>query len=71
MEFDLSLKNNRVRVWLWLMIPAFIITFLLFVFLPRELPGIVSVLPLIICYFIYLGWMLFRKEKIRDEKYQK
>ncbi|WP_085994211.1 hypothetical protein [Oceanobacillus senegalensis] len=62
MEFELSLKNKRVRVWLWLMVPAFILTFGLFIYLPKEF-SIVPIFPLIIGYFSYLCWVFVEKKK--------
>ncbi|MFD1851423.1 hypothetical protein [Oceanobacillus bengalensis] len=62
MEYELSLKNKRVGVWLWIMVPAFILTFVLFAYLPNEI-GIVPVLPLIIGYFTYLCWAFLEKRK--------
>ncbi|RCW63361.1 hypothetical protein [Saliterribacillus persicus] len=46
MEYALSFKNRRLRVWLWIMIPAFLLTFGLFVYLPKEF-NFEPVLPLI------------------------
>ncbi len=64
MEFELNFKNKQVRIWLWIMIPAFILTFTLFVFAPKHLPTIVSVIPLIIGYFSYL-YLVFHQKRNR------
>ncbi|MFC4388290.1 hypothetical protein ACFOZ1_10805 [Gracilibacillus marinus] len=57
---ELSFKNKRVRIYAWIMIPSFICTILLFIFLPRDLNRIIIVSPLLIGYFIYMVW------KVRD-----
>ncbi|UFU00123.1 hypothetical protein KO561_03930 [Radiobacillus kanasensis] len=62
MGFELSLKNKRVRIWLCLMVPAFILAIALFIFLPNEL-SIAGTLPLIIGYFFYLGWIMVKKKQ--------
>ncbi|MBM7553962.1 hypothetical protein [Thalassobacillus pellis] len=62
MEYELSLKSQKVRVWLWIMVPAFILTYGLFAYLPTEF-SLLPTLPLTIGYFSYLGWVLVRKKK--------
>lgn len=62
MVYELSLKNRRIRTWLWIMIPAFILTFSLFVYLPKEF-NFLPVLPLIIGYLSYLGWASVQNRK--------
>ncbi len=64
MEFELSFKNRKVRIWAWIMIPAFILTFALFLFAPKHLPTIVSIIPLIIGYLSYL-YLVFREKRNR------
>lgn len=56
MNFELSLKNKRVRMWFWLMVPAVILSIPLFIYLPGRFSN-VGAFPLLIAYFIYLGWV--------------
>jgi lipopolysaccharide export LptBFGC system permease protein LptF len=55
MDFELSFKNKRVRIWFWLMVPAFILSIALFIYLPNRL-SMIGASPLLIGYFSYLGW---------------
>ncbi|MCT2536168.1 hypothetical protein NC661_17170 [Aquibacillus koreensis] len=64
MDFELSLKNKRVRIWLWMMIPALSIATALFLFIPKE-HNYIGILPIIIGYFIYIGWVIAEKKKQR------
>ncbi|MBP2239784.1 lipopolysaccharide export LptBFGC system permease protein LptF [Cytobacillus eiseniae] len=65
MEFELNLKNKRVRVWLWLMVPAFILSIALFIYLPSG-NSVYGAIPLIVSYFIYFGWSKVKNRQTQN-----
>ncbi|ALS77416.1 hypothetical protein FQ085_05690 [Planococcus sp. ANT_H30] len=61
-RFDMSFKNNRVRVYFATMIPLIIGAILLYLFLPNELQ-LIPTLMVIIGVITYYIWLILDRKK--------
>ncbi|MRH43513.1 hypothetical protein GH741_12570 [Aquibacillus halophilus] len=61
-EFELSFENKHLRIWFVVMIPALILTILLFIFLPSELQYLPIWIPIITISF-YWGWVIIKEKQ--------
>ncbi|RKQ17140.1 hypothetical protein D8M05_05610 [Oceanobacillus bengalensis] len=65
-EFHLSFKNKKVRIWFYLMIPAILLSILLIIYFPNNLPRIYNIipsLPVFIAYAVYYLWSFLINKK--------
>lgn len=64
--FDLSLKNRVVRIWLWLIVPAVIVSVFLALF--TDVPDIISGTLPAIAWTVFFIWFYFYKRSQQKEK---
>jgi hypothetical protein len=57
-RFELSFKNPIVRMWMYCMIPALLISTLSFLILPSEWHAIPTFLPLA----AYIGYSIYKRK---------
>lgn len=64
---DLSMKNKYVKVWIVTVLPAIVLTILLFIFMSREYHFIPIALPIVTIIPVYL-WVMMDIKKQRNKE---
>lgn len=66
-RFELSFKNKEVRIWLYLMLPTFIIGSI-FIFWGEQKYQYIRLLLLVIAWTIFFSWRFFYRKKQKKKQ---
>ena len=65
-QFELSFRNKEVRIWIVIMVPAFIAEVLIMLFVGIQQPFITVLIPIMATMTFFVWRYLYRRKQKKD-----